>query len=61
MAVASERAGKEDIVKGIERVMGDEELRKRAGMLRRRFESGFPGSCEAAFEAFGKFISQRAT
>ncbi|WJZ82975.1 hypothetical protein VitviT2T_002693 [Vitis vinifera] len=61
MAVASERAGKEDIVKGIERVMGDEELRKRAGMLRRRFESGFPGSCEAAFEAVGKFISQRAT
>ncbi|KAL6124658.1 hypothetical protein ACLB2K_077170 [Fragaria x ananassa] len=48
----SEMVRKEDIVRGIERVMGDEEMKK-------RFEDGFPASAKAALDAFGDFITSQ--
>lgn len=56
----SQMVQKEDIVKGIERLMGDEEMHERAARLRGKFESGFPASSEAALDAFVDFISQKA-
>jgi hypothetical protein len=55
----SEMVKKEDIVKGVERVMGDEEMHERAARLRSKFENGFPASSEAALDAFGDFIIQK--
>jgi hypothetical protein len=55
----SEMVKKEDIVKGVERLMGDEDVHERAARLRAKFENGFPASSEAALDAFGDFISQK--
>lgn len=49
------------IVKGIERLMGDEGVKERAAQIRARFEVGFPASSVAALDAFGEFIRQRST
>ncbi|KAL6195197.1 hypothetical protein ACLB2K_030817 [Fragaria x ananassa] len=53
----SEMVRKEDIVRGIERLMGDEEMKKRAVAravaIREKFEDGFPASSKAALDAFG--------
>lgn len=57
----SENVKKEDIVKGIEKLMGDEEMHKRAALLRGKLENGFPVSSEAALDAFGVFITQNAS
>ncbi|KAL6207830.1 hypothetical protein ACLB2K_018783 [Fragaria x ananassa] len=48
----SEMVRKEDIVRGIERLMGDEEMKKRAVAIREKFEDGFPASSKAALDAF---------
>ncbi|KAA8521243.1 hypothetical protein F0562_011920 [Nyssa sinensis] len=54
---SSEMAKKEYILEGIEKLMGDEEMHKRAAVLRAKFEGGFPGSSEAALDAFRNFIT----
>ncbi|PRQ56576.1 putative hexosyltransferase [Rosa chinensis] len=41
----------------IEKLMGDEEMKKRALAIRQKFENGFPASSEAALDAFGDFIT----
>ena len=51
---------KEDIVKGIERLMSDDEIKQRAEGLAARFGDGFPISSVAALDAFGDMINQRA-
>lgn len=55
----SEMVRKDDIREGIEKVMVDVEIKKKAGALRGKLENGFPASSEAALDAFGHFISQR--
>ncbi|KAF7138219.1 hypothetical protein RHSIM_Rhsim07G0137100 [Rhododendron simsii] len=50
---------KEDIVKGIERLMTDEEVHKRAAALGHKFEGNFPASSEAALDAFLDFVSRK--
>ncbi len=48
----------EDIAKGIERLMGEQDMHRRAAMLRAKFENGFPVRLEVALDAFGDFVSQ---
>ncbi|XP_061996981.1 UDP-glycosyltransferase 73C7-like [Rosa rugosa] len=55
----SKMVRKEDVVRGIEKLMGDEEMKKRAVAIGRKFENGFPASSEAALDAFGDFITSR--
>ncbi|XP_059442455.1 scopoletin glucosyltransferase-like [Corylus avellana] len=55
----SKTVKKEDIVKGVERLMGDEDVHETAARLRAKFENGFPASSEAALDAFVDFISQK--
>lgn len=50
---------KEDIAKGIERLMGDEEMKKRAMLLSEKFHHGFPASSVASLDAFRDFISKK--
>ncbi|KAK9267057.1 hypothetical protein L1049_003606 [Liquidambar formosana] len=57
---ASQMVQKEDILKGIEKLMGDEETSNRAAALRAKFECGFPVSSETSLDAFGDFIHQKA-
>ncbi|PKI49965.1 hypothetical protein CRG98_029639 [Punica granatum] len=52
----SEIVRKDDIAKGIERLMGDGEIHRRAAQLKASFRSGFPASSMAALDAFGEFI-----
>ncbi|XP_077247516.1 putative UDP-glucosyl transferase 73B6 [Tasmannia lanceolata] len=47
---------KKDILKGIEKLMGDEEPRKRAAALRSLFAGGFPACSSASLDAFRDFI-----
>ncbi|KAK4792033.1 hypothetical protein SAY86_022468 [Trapa natans] len=51
---------KDQIMKGIERLMGDEGVRELAAQLRARFEIGFPASSVAGLDALGEFIRQRS-
>ncbi|XP_059660065.1 scopoletin glucosyltransferase-like [Cornus florida] len=55
---SSEMIRKVVILVGIEKLMGDEEVRKRAIALCAKFKSGFPASSEAALDAFSVFLSQ---
>ncbi|KAF8033512.1 hypothetical protein BT93_D2191 [Corymbia citriodora subsp. variegata] len=48
---------KSDFVKGIERLMADEEVKKRAMELRSRFGHSFPASSSAALDALLKEIT----
>ena len=52
----SEMVKEQDIVTGIERLMGDQEMHGRAARLRAKFENGFPASSEAALDSFGEHI-----
>lgn len=52
---------REDILQGIEKLMVDVELHKRAMALSRKFESGFPRSSEVALDDFGVFIKPKTT
>lgn len=50
---------KDDIVKGIERLMGDKETKRRAETLSEKFQHGFPTSSEAALDAFKDHLNQK--
>lgn len=52
----SENVKKDDIVRGIEKLMGDEGVHQRAAQLKARFGSGFPASAALALDAFGAYI-----
>ncbi|XP_040986823.1 scopoletin glucosyltransferase-like [Juglans microcarpa x Juglans regia] len=54
----SEPITKEDIGKGIEKLMGDEDVKERALLLSTEFQHGFPASSVAALDAFRDFIKQ---
>ncbi|BFG30838.1 hypothetical protein CerSpe_171120 [Prunus speciosa] len=56
----SEKIKKDDIVKGIEKLMGDEDMKRRAVRLSAKFEHGFPTSSVAALDAFRDFVAQKA-
>ncbi|XAR69174.1 hypothetical protein NMG60_11000663 [Bertholletia excelsa] len=50
---------KKDILEGMERLMGNLEIRRRAEVVRSKFEGGFPSSSLAALDAFRDFINQK--
>lgn len=57
----SEMVKKEYIARGIEKLLGDEDMKKQALAIRQTFQNGFPDSSKAALDAFGDFIiSQKA-
>ncbi|XP_059441623.1 zeatin O-glucosyltransferase-like [Corylus avellana] len=55
----SQKIKKEDIVKGIEKLMGDEDVKKRAVTLSTKFQQGFPATSVAALDAFRDFINHK--
>ncbi|KAL5550850.1 hypothetical protein UlMin_001026 [Ulmus minor] len=55
----SEKITKEDIVKGIEKLFGDGEMKRRAVALADTFQHGFPASSGAALDAFRDLIHQK--
>ncbi|KAI4327986.1 hypothetical protein L6164_020386 [Bauhinia variegata] len=57
----SEKVKKDDIIKGIEKLMVDKEMKKMAESLSARFQHGFPNSSQAALDAFKDFVIQRLT
>lgn len=60
VSIKDEMVKKEEIVKGIERLMTDEEVHKRATTLAQKLHQGnYPASSEAALDAFRDFISQK--
>ncbi|KAK3230878.1 hypothetical protein Dsin_002759 [Dipteronia sinensis] len=56
---SSQMINKDDLVEGIERLMGDLEMKKRAQMLSAKFQQGFPTTSMAALDAFCDFIRQK--
>ncbi|XP_052170090.1 scopoletin glucosyltransferase-like [Diospyros lotus] len=56
----SVEVARKDIAEGIERLMCDREVHRRAKAVRARFGSGFPASSAAALDAFREFIHQNA-
>lgn len=52
---------KEDIADGINTLMSDEEIHKRAAFIRGKFDSGFPASSVSALDAFVDFVKQNAS
>nr|AMQ26132.1 UDP-glycosyltransferase 50 [Pueraria montana var. lobata] len=55
----SEKVTRDDIVKGIKKLMGDEEMKKRAEILSAKFQHGFPRSSGEALDDFKDYIKQR--
>ncbi|PRQ19074.1 putative hexosyltransferase [Rosa chinensis] len=55
----SETIKKEDITRGIEKLLSDEEMKQRAVKLSAKFEHGFPTSSVAALDAFGDFLRHK--
>ncbi|XP_057478164.1 UDP-glycosyltransferase 89B2-like [Actinidia eriantha] len=55
-----DKVEEKDIVVGIERLVTDEEVHKRAVALGGKFKHGFPASSEAALDNFINFISQKS-
>ncbi|PON94697.1 UDP-glucuronosyl/UDP-glucosyltransferase [Trema orientale] len=55
----SEMVRKEDVAKGIETLMGDDETKKRAMTLRLKFNHGFPMSSVGALDDFCNFIRRK--
>lgn len=51
---------KDDIIKGIEKLLGDEDVKKRAALLSAKFEHGFPVSSMNSLDAFSDFIKRKA-
>ena len=49
---------KDDVVQGIEKLMGDQEMKRRAENLGAKFQHGFPKSSVAALDAFKDFINK---
>ncbi|PON44810.1 UDP-glucuronosyl/UDP-glucosyltransferase [Parasponia andersonii] len=56
----SEKIKKEDIIRGIETLMGDADVKRRALVLSAKFQNGFPISSVAALDAFRDLLNQRA-
>ncbi|KAJ0967981.1 hypothetical protein J5N97_024898 [Dioscorea zingiberensis] len=55
------RVRKADVLRGIERLMTDFEMRDRAASAQAIFKDGFPGSSSASLDDFLNFISTRQT
>ncbi|GKU95877.1 hypothetical protein SLEP1_g9178 [Rubroshorea leprosula] len=51
---------KEEMVKGIEKLMGDKEMKRRAEALGAKFEHGFPDTSMAALDAFTELIEKKS-
>lgn len=51
---------KEDIVNGIEKLMGDDEIKKRAAAIRSKFQGRFPMSSEAALDDFVNYFKRQS-
>ncbi|KAK6934898.1 UDP-glucuronosyl/UDP-glucosyltransferase [Dillenia turbinata] len=56
----SQTIRKDDILRGIERFIRDEKIKRRARSLKEKFECGFPASSLASLDAFGDFIKPKA-
>lgn len=55
----SEKVTKDDVVKGIERLMGDKEMKETAEILSAKFQNGFPRSSVAALDAFKDYVHKK--
>nr|UYI35652.1 UDP-glycosyltransferase [Fallopia multiflora] len=55
----SEMVKKDDIVKGIGKLMGDQGAKTRAMAIREKFVSGFPATSEVALDAFKNFVGAK--
>ncbi|XP_062025516.1 scopoletin glucosyltransferase-like [Rosa rugosa] len=55
----SQTIKEEDITRGIEKLLSDEDMKQRAVKLSAKFKHGFPTSSVAALDAFGDFIRQK--
>ncbi|KAF3447667.1 hypothetical protein FNV43_RR08370 [Rhamnella rubrinervis] len=55
----SEKIDKEEIVRGIEQLMSDEDIKRRAVARGAIFQHGFPAASMAALDAFTNLISQK--
>lgn len=55
----AEMVQKDDVLKGIERVLTDEGIRRRSVGLGERFERGFPKSSVSSLDAFRDFVNRR--
>ncbi|KAI4364975.1 hypothetical protein MLD38_021004 [Melastoma candidum] len=53
----AESVKKDDIVKGVEKVLTDKDVRRRSLELKEKFEKGFPESSSASIIAFTDFIT----
>ncbi|EEF42457.1 scopoletin glucosyltransferase [Ricinus communis] len=49
----------DNVIQGIHRLMGDDEVKRRADIIRSKFVHGFPASSLLALGAFKDFINQR--
>ncbi|KAK4860225.1 hypothetical protein QYF36_019509 [Acer negundo] len=56
---SSQMVNKDDLIKGIEQLMGDHDMKKRAQMLSAKFQQDFPTTSMAALDAFCHFIRQK--
>jgi UDP:flavonoid glycosyltransferase YjiC (YdhE family) len=57
----SQSIKKDDIIKGIESLMRDEDVKKRAALLSAKFKHGFPASSVDSLDAFRDFINQKGS
>lgn len=55
----SKMVEKDEIVKGINKLMGDQGAKTRAMSIREKFAGGFPATSEAALDAFKEFIGAK--
>ncbi|XP_037495806.1 scopoletin glucosyltransferase isoform X3 [Jatropha curcas] len=55
----SKMVTKDNLTKGIERLMGDEEMKRRASIMSTKFEDGFPSTSLGSLDAFKNFIHQK--
>ncbi|XP_040366905.1 scopoletin glucosyltransferase [Rosa chinensis] len=55
----SQTIEEEDITRGIEKLLSDEDMKQRAVKLSAKFEHGFPTSSVAALDAFGDFLGRK--
>lgn len=58
---SSQPAKEEDIADGINTLMSDQDIHKRAAVIRGGFDNGFPASSAYALDAFVDFIKQNAS
>jgi hypothetical protein len=56
----SQSIKKDDIIKGIESLMRDEDVKKRAALLSAKFKHGFPTSSVSSLDAFRDLMNQKA-